>query len=57
MANLKYSEDLENLREKIISQRDPQRKCVTICSGTWCRAYRSEDVSNAFAHEIETQGL
>jgi len=57
MAKLNSPLDLENLRQKIISTRDPNRLCVTICSGTGCRAYRSEEVADAFVYEIEKQRL
>lgn len=57
MAKLNSPLDLEKLRQKIISTRDPNRLCITICSGTGCRAYHSEEVADAFVYEIEKQGL
>ena len=57
MARLNSPADLEKLRQEILSQRDPNRPCVTICSGTGCQAQRSEDVADAFVREIEKQGL
>ncbi|GAH78128.1 unnamed protein product, partial [marine sediment metagenome] len=56
MARLSFA-DLEKLRQEILSQRDPNRPCVTICSGTGCQAQRSEEVADSFVHEIENQGL
>jgi NADP-reducing hydrogenase subunit HndC len=57
MTKLESPADLEKFRQKLISQRDPNLPCVTICSGTGCQAYRAESVIDAFASEIEKQGL
>ncbi|MCK4242014.1 MAG: NADH-quinone oxidoreductase subunit NuoF [Dehalococcoidia bacterium] len=57
MARLKSSADLEKTRQQILSQRDPSKSCVTICSGTGCHAYGCEKVSQAFVDEIERNGL
>ncbi len=57
MPLLKSSADLERLRQKLISARNPDRPCVAICSGTACHAYASEGTTNAFATEIERRGL
>jgi len=57
MARLSSPADLEKLRQEILSQRDPDRLCVTICSGTGCQCHRSEKVVDAFVHEIEKLGL
>jgi len=57
MHRLKSAADLERLREEILAQRDPNKPCVTICSGTGCHAYGSEAVYEAFAKEIQRNGL
>jgi NADH-quinone oxidoreductase subunit F len=57
MARLTSIEDLERYRQEVLAQRDPKKPCVTICSGTGCRAYKSEKVAQAFQAEIERQGL
>ena len=57
MARLGSPAALEKLRQKILSQRDPNRLCVTICSGTGCQALGSEEVADAFVREIKHQGL
>jgi NADH-quinone oxidoreductase subunit F len=57
MRKLKSPEELEALREEIISKRDPHKLCITICSGTGCHAYGSERVAAAFAEELKKQGL
>ena len=57
MKRLKSSADLENLRESLLAQRDPERPCITICSGTGCHAYGCEKVADAFTQEIKKKKL
>jgi NADH-quinone oxidoreductase subunit F len=57
MARLEAPSDLAKLRETILAGRDSRNPCITICSGTGCRAFASEKVSVAFEEEIRTQGL
>jgi NADH-quinone oxidoreductase subunit F len=49
--------DLIEFRETILKGRDPNKTCVTICGGTGCRAWGSEEVRLAFINEIKKQGL
>jgi len=49
--------ELEELRRAILAKRDPNRPCITVCSGTGCRAYGSEKVHASFQEEIKKQGL
>jgi NADP-reducing hydrogenase subunit HndC len=57
MAKLRSPADLEEKRQLILSQRDPNKPCVTICSGTGCHALGSDKVSEAFVNEISKNGL
>jgi len=57
MPRLSSPAELEELRQKILSKRDPNKRCITICSGTGCHAYGSEKVNAAFAEEIKRQRL
>jgi NADH-quinone oxidoreductase subunit F len=57
MTKLNSSEELEKLREKILSKRDLNKPCITLCSGTGCRAYGSEKVGIAIIQELKKQGL
>ncbi len=57
MDQLTSFDDLNNLRRNILSQRDPKKPCITICSGTGCRAYRSEKVAQAFTEELAKENL
>jgi len=49
--------DLARLREEFVSQRDPERPCITICAGTGCQAYGVSRVIEAFREELAKHGL
>jgi len=49
--------ELEEFRKDILSKRDSQKPCITLCSGTACHATGSEKVSAAVERELEKQGL
>ena len=57
MRKLRSAVELKQLRDGIVSRRDPNKLCISICGGTGCRAYRSENVASAFSKEIKRQGL
>jgi NADH:ubiquinone oxidoreductase subunit F (NADH-binding)/(2Fe-2S) ferredoxin len=57
MARVNSPAELEKLRQEILSKRDPNKPCITICSGTGCHAYGSEKVNAAFENELSKQGL
>jgi NADH:ubiquinone oxidoreductase subunit F (NADH-binding)/(2Fe-2S) ferredoxin/NAD-dependent dihydropyrimidine dehydrogenase PreA subunit len=49
--------DLARLRKELQSGRDPNRPCITICSGTGCQAYGCQAITDAFHAELERRGL
>ena len=57
MARIKTAEELEKSRQEILSRRDPNTPCVSICAGTGCLASGASEVVAAFEKEIEKQGL
>jgi NADH-quinone oxidoreductase subunit F len=57
MPKLKSALELEELRKGIVSKRDPNRLCFTVCSGTACLAIGSQPTFAAFEAELEKQGL
>ncbi len=57
MEKLTSTTDLEKLRQELVSRRDPNKTCVAVCTGTGCLAYHSNDVADAFEHEIKKQGI
>ncbi|MBI5522043.1 MAG: 4Fe-4S binding protein [Desulfarculus sp.] len=57
MPLVKSPAELEALREAILSKRDPNKTCITICSGSACHATGSGAVALAIEEEIQKQGL
>jgi NADH:ubiquinone oxidoreductase subunit F (NADH-binding)/(2Fe-2S) ferredoxin len=57
MAWINSPAELEKARQEIVAKRDPNRRCITLCSGTGCHAYASEKVAIAFKEEIKKHGL
>jgi NADP-reducing hydrogenase subunit HndC len=57
MARVNSPDELEELRQQILSRRDPNKPCITLCSGTACHANGSEKIADAIEQEIEKQGL
>src|SRR4030042_141688 len=57
VAKLKSLDALEKLRKSIVASRDPDKLCISVCSGTGCRAYGCEQVTAEFEQELKKQGL
>jgi len=57
MAVLKSPEELEKLRQEILSGRDPDKSCISVCAGAGCLASGVSEVIAAFKSEIEKQTL
>ena len=57
MPKINSPTELEELRKGILSKRDPNKPCITICAGTGCLALGSDMVISAFEEEIEKQAL
>ena len=57
MARLNSPEELQAFRKAILSKRDPDNPCISICAGAGCVASGADEVIAAFKSEIETQGL
>jgi NADP-reducing hydrogenase subunit HndC len=49
--------ELEAFRKNILSKRDPNKPCITLCSGSACNASGSVEVAAAIEEEIKKQGL
>src|SRR4030065_1163811 len=47
----------DGLRKRISEERQIQKTCITICSGTGCHAYGCVKVAQAFVKEIKKQNL
>lgn len=57
MSKLNSPADLEDLRQEVLAGRDPDKVCITLCSGTACNATGSGKVAAAIQEEFEKQGL
>jgi NADH-quinone oxidoreductase subunit F len=57
MGRIGSPSELEKCRQEILAKRDPNKTCITICSGTGCCAYGSQKVFAGFEEEIKTRGL
>ena len=57
MTRINSPAELEALRKEILSTRDPNKPCITLCSGSACHASGSREVAVRIEEEIEKQGL
>jgi len=57
MPRIHSSAELEEYRDRILSERDPNKPCITLCSGSACQASGSGDVAARIEEEIARQGL
>lgn len=57
MARLNSPEEVKQFRQDLLSKRDPNKPCVSVCAGAGCLASGAGEVIAAFEAEIEKQGL
>ena len=57
MPRINSPAELEEFRKSILSKRDPNKPCITLCSGSACHASGSGKSLRALEEEIEKQGL
>lgn len=57
MPRLHSAAELEQLRERILSGRDPQKPCIAVCAGAACHGLDSAQVFSAFEEEVRKKGL
>jgi len=57
MAQLNSPQELERFRQKLITAKDKNKPCISVCAGAGCLAYGAADVIEAFRTEIKKQGL
>jgi NADH-quinone oxidoreductase subunit F len=57
MPRVNSAAELEELRKDILSRRDPDKPCITLCSGTACHASGSTEVAASIEEEIKKQRL
>src|SRR5208282_1828655 len=57
MAQINTPAELEEFRKGILSKRDANKPCITLCSGSACNASGSGEVAASLGEEIKKQGL
>ncbi len=57
MPRINSPDELEVFRQEILSRRDPNKPCISVCAGAGCLASGAAEVISAFEAEIEKQGL
>ncbi len=57
MALINSPAELEEFRRNLLSKREENKPCITICSGSACRASGSEEVAASIVAELERRGL
>ncbi|GAH50489.1 unnamed protein product, partial [marine sediment metagenome] len=54
---LRSPEELESLRNLILDKRNPNKACITICSGPGCQAVGSAALTQAFITELRNKNI
>jgi NADH-quinone oxidoreductase subunit F len=57
MPRITSPDELEKVRQEIVSREERNKPCVSICVGAGCLASGANEVMAAFKAEIEKQGL
>jgi len=57
MSRINSPAELEEFRKGILSKRDPNKPCITLCSGSACNATGSGEVAARIEEELQKQGL
>jgi len=57
MERIKSPEELEIVRQEILSRRDPNKPCISLCVGAGCVAAGATEVLAALKAELEKEGL
>ena len=57
MPRINSPAELEEFRKGLLSKRDPNKPCITLCSGSACHASGSDEVGASIEEEIKKQGL
>src|SRR3989338_8321088 len=57
MLRINSPAELEEFRKEIISKRDPNKPCISLCCGSACHASGSGKVAASLKEEIKKQGL
>jgi len=56
-TQLKTPQDLDQLRQQLIADRESKRIAISVCSGTGCRAQGSMELFEEFRRQLDAGGL
>jgi NADH-quinone oxidoreductase subunit F len=57
MSRLNSCSELEDVRQDLLDKRDPNKPCISVCTGSGCIALGAANVVTALRSEIKEQGL
>jgi NADH-quinone oxidoreductase subunit F len=57
MSRVQSVAELNTWRDSLVRGLDPNRPCISVCGGTGCRVYGSEQVWEAFRAELTRQSV
>ena len=57
MPKINSPAELEDLRKDLLAKRDPNKPCISVCTGSGCIALGAAKVVTALRAEIKSQGL
>jgi NADH-quinone oxidoreductase subunit F len=57
MSLINSPAELDEFRKDILSKRDPNKPCITLCSGSACHATGSGEVAASIEEEVKKQGV
>jgi NADH-quinone oxidoreductase subunit F len=57
MPGINSASELEKLRKGILSKRDPDKPCISICAGMGCLGHGNGRVISAFEEEVDKKDL
>jgi NADP-reducing hydrogenase subunit HndC len=57
MPRINSASELEKLRKRILSERDPDKPCIAICAGMGCLGLDNGRIISAFEKEIDKKKL
>ncbi len=56
MTRINSPAELDAWRSELVAAHDPNHPCITVCGGTGCRVYGSEQVWDTFRDQVVRQG-
>jgi len=57
MPGINSASELEKLRKGVLSKRDPDKPCISICAGMGCLGHGNGRVISAFEEEVDKKDL